>query len=515
MKTSDCWLKVDVVSTINDTFKAIGMETPDVDGLKAWIKDHNEVWDLYAQGYTLGLNQCEQPGSKIKIMQFKPRNVVELSAFVAAIRPGFKSLVQGFCGREKHVYGIPAMDKMLKLEGATGVTGENSYLMYDEQILHLAQYAGIEPGDAVTLIKSIKKKKKDKVIKYQERFVPGFKKYLIESEGDNEEHAEQTAKDTWKVIQDSASYLFNASHSLAMAYDSLYGAMLKTIAPFEFYRTLLQLYTDKKKKDKVSLAIDEMYANKKISFQIGKLGEDNREWLIDKEKSIISQRLDSIKYISKEAAEALYQIGLNKPATFTECMSAMRDAGIKKNQIELLIKIQYFDCYGKTEKLTKIYQEYMDGVNKCWSNPKSKPQRMEKIIELEKSLEDTDIDIHTRLAAENDFTGMCFAKDPEAYGKYFVLSVETRFGCKCQLYNCVKGHMTPTIRLSKNVLDERPFKEGDMLILTRENQKQKKKFKFVDGRRIPTDEIEWWIDGYKVIPKPEEKKVKDNGKEED
>lgn len=202
------WLKVDVVSVINDTFAAIGQETPDVDGLKKWIEENPQVWDLYAKGFTLGLNQCEQYGSKLKVMQFKPKNVVDLAAFVAGIRPGFKSLVAGFCAREPHTYGIPAMDKMLKLEGASGVTGENSYLMYDEQVLHLAQYAGITPGDAVTLIKSIKKKKKDKVEHYREAFIPGFTKYLIESEGDNQEHAEQTAKDTWKVIQDSASYLF-------------------------------------------------------------------------------------------------------------------------------------------------------------------------------------------------------------------------------------------------------------------------------------------------------------------
>ena len=509
-------LMVDVVSEINDTFAAIGMETPSVDGLKAWIAEHPEVWDLYALGFTLGLNQTEQPASRQKIMQFKPKNVVELAAFIAGIRPGFKSLIQSFCAREAHTYGIPAMDNMLKLEGATGQTGKNSYLMYDEQILHLAQAAGIEPGDAVTLIKSIKKKKHEKVQSYKDRFIPGFTKYLIEQEGDNEEHAEQTAKDTWKVINDSASYLFNASHSLAMAYDSLYGAMLKTIAPYEFYRTLLKLYTDKNKKDKISLAADEMMLNKGIKFTLGRYGEDNTDWLINKDKQLISQAISSMKYMSKQAAQDLYVAsqtftggeGTDK-IYFIDLLDYLKNnTCLDRRQLELLTWIGYFKPFGRTEKLDRMIKEFFDGPNKISANPKSKPTRLKALRELEDSLPDVHMDIHKRLTAENDFIGLCFSSDEEANGKYFVVSVENRYGVKCQLYNCRTGKLTPTIRISKNVLDSNPFNAGDMLIMTASNMKQRVKYKFMNGERVKTDEKEWWIEGYKVIEKPELKPKK-------
>lgn len=148
-------LRVAVVDVINKTFAAVGLSTPGVEDLKRLVDENPLVWNLYAKGYTLGLNQTEKAATTKKVMRFKPQNQVELAAFIAAIRPGAKSLVDDYVNRNPHTYGIPAMDKMLRLEGATGTTGESSWLFFDENVLHLAEAAGIDPGDAVLLIKSI------------------------------------------------------------------------------------------------------------------------------------------------------------------------------------------------------------------------------------------------------------------------------------------------------------------------------------------------------------------------
>ena len=50
--------------------------------------------------------------------------------------------------------------------------------------------------------------------------------------------------ETWQVIQDAAHYSFNASHSLSVAIDSIYGAYLKSHYPLEYYTTVLTLYAD-------------------------------------------------------------------------------------------------------------------------------------------------------------------------------------------------------------------------------------------------------------------------------
>ena len=50
--------------------------------------------------------------------------------------------------------------------------------------------------------------------------------------------------ETWTVVQDAARYSFNASHSLCVAIDSLYGAYLKSHYPLEYFSTVLSFYSE-------------------------------------------------------------------------------------------------------------------------------------------------------------------------------------------------------------------------------------------------------------------------------
>ena len=80
-------LRVIVVEIISKTFKRIGLPMMDVDELLDKVKNDKKVWELYSKGATQGLNQCEQPKSTERVMRYRPKNVVELSAFVDGIRP--------------------------------------------------------------------------------------------------------------------------------------------------------------------------------------------------------------------------------------------------------------------------------------------------------------------------------------------------------------------------------------------------------------------------------------------
>lgn len=200
-------LRVDVVKGIDACFKEVGKPVMSVNELLKEIDGNEKIWELYAKGFTQGLNQCERPASTRKVMQFKPKNIAELAYFIAAIRPGFKSNLQSFLARQTFTYGIPALDKLLKLEGTTGNTANSSYLIYDENILRCLKFAGIPGPEAYATIKAIKKKKRDKVLAVKEKFRTGFSKYLIETEHASEEAANDTVERAWKVIEDSASYL--------------------------------------------------------------------------------------------------------------------------------------------------------------------------------------------------------------------------------------------------------------------------------------------------------------------
>lgn len=489
-------LRVDVVKIINDTFAAVNQPVLSADELVAAVKDDARIWKLYEDGFTLGLNQCEKPKTTERVKRFKPKNTVELAAFIAAIRPGAKSLVDGFVARQFHNYGIPAMDEMLKLHGATGITGNSSFLFYDEQVMTLAKSAGIPPADANALIKAIKKKKLEQVTSYKERFIPGFIQYLKTEHGTEEELAKKTADDVWTVIQSSASYLFNASHAYAMCLDSLYGAYLKLHYPYEFYAVMLKLYSEKGNKDKISQIINEMKAYAGIRMLPGRFGQDNRDWYIDKEHNTISQSLSSIKFISKTAADDLYQTATLQFNTFTDVLRHLQmNTCLNTRQIKALIWVGYFNQFGKTAKLMAVFDEFFEGKQKLTKTIKSFEKRLAANREYEAVQDDISLPIDQIIRNESDLLGLCFSTDDTLPDNiYFVEEIDDKYGVKAKLYSINRG-TSGVMKVSKRNYDQEILYPGSVISLDGWKKRQRSIFK--DGKRVPlNDEFDLWLEKY-------------------
>ncbi len=231
-------LHVDVVKVNREAFERAGLEQPSVGELLKLTSNDRETWRMYADGLTLGINQVEQPKTREKVMQYKPRNITELSSFVAAVRPAFKSMLPIFLERRHFDYGIPALDRLVQTREMT-----SSFIIFQEQIMKILQSAGFTAPDSYAAIKAISKKKAEKVLKLKEQFMEGFTKLT----GDP-----AATEKVWTIINDATSYLFNASHAVCVALDSLYGAYLKAHYPLEFYTALLSNYAQKGDKDRIS-----------------------------------------------------------------------------------------------------------------------------------------------------------------------------------------------------------------------------------------------------------------------
>ena len=81
-------LTVQVVNLIYRGYQRIGMEPPSVQELLQWCAEDPSPWGLYHKGCTLCLNQVEKTGTSARAGIYKPSNISELCAFIAAIRPG-------------------------------------------------------------------------------------------------------------------------------------------------------------------------------------------------------------------------------------------------------------------------------------------------------------------------------------------------------------------------------------------------------------------------------------------
>ena len=353
------YLIVDSIGLTYDIYKEIGIEPYSVNQLLEKVKDDKKVWDIYANGFTQCVNQCEQPKSTAKVMRYKPKNISELTQFVAGIRPSFQSMYHTFESREHFEYGIKALDQLLQDEYCS-----SSFILYQESLMKVLEFAGFPMSDTYTIIKAISKKK-DYIIKdAKPKFIKNFALAILATGETNDNNkANELATQVWTIVENSAAYGFNSAHAYCMAIDSVTIAYLKAYYPLEFYKVVLQRFTNKGEKNKVALIKQEMI---KRGFKLREIqfGDDNRQFNIDKENNCIIQTMSSIKDMPKLVPTALYEMGNKGIKNRAELyQTLMDDSRINSKAIEILFKLNYFSKFGSPKKLMtefEIYKKYID-----------------------------------------------------------------------------------------------------------------------------------------------------------
>lgn len=474
-------LKVDVVLLIDLIYKRIGLKHHTVNELMELVKNDQAVWDIYANGYTMGVNQVEKASTTRKSMKYKPRNVSELSAFIAAIRPAFKSMYSKLENREDFSYGIPAFDKILQTEELP-----QSFILYQEQTMNTLNYAGFPIDECYGIIKAIAKKHPEKVKPLKERFITGFKDKIMQDDGIPADKAEEDSARVWQIISDSCGYGFNSAHAYCMALDSLYNAYLKAHYPYEFYEVLLQTYSDKGKKDKVAELKQEM--SKAFGIKEGeyKFGLDNRKFKADPDNQTIYPSLLSIKGLSQGCANDLYAMGQKKYENFYELWKDMKKKkNLNSGKVNTLIEIGYFDDFGtigKIKRFIDILDQLYDRSQFSKSNPpveflpiiRKYSEETDKqyrkfdydaaLTEIWETLEDTDIPFNERLKYELQNIGYVKTLVPDMSPDYaFVQEYECKYkNPKLTLYRLADGS-TEIVKVRRKKYDEAPINIGDII----------------------------------------------------
>ena len=474
-------LKVDVVLLIDLIYKRIGLKHHTVNELMELVKNDQAVWDIYANGYTMGVNQVEKASTTRKSMKYKPRNVSELSAFIAAIRPAFKSMYSKLENREDFSYGIPAFDKILQTEELP-----QSFILYQEQTMNTLNYAGFPIDECYGIIKAIAKKHPEKVKPLKERFITGFKDKIMQDDGIPADKAEEDSARVWQIISDSCGYGFNSAHAYCMALDSLYNAYLKAHYPYEFYEVLLQIYSDKGKKDKVAELKQEM--SKAFGIKEGeyKFGLDNRKFKADPDNQTIYPSLLSIKGLSQGCANDLYAMGQKKYENFYELWKDMKKKkNLNSGKVNTLIEIGYFDDFGtigKIKRFIDILDQLYDRSQFSKSNPpveflpiiRKYSEETDKqyrkfdydaaLTEIWETLDDIDIPFNERLKYELQNIGYVKTLVPDMSPDYaFVQEYECKYkNPKLTLYRLCDG-TTEVVKVRRKKYDEAPINIGDII----------------------------------------------------
>jgi DNA polymerase-3 subunit alpha len=183
------------------------------------LDNNEEIYSRFQNNDLLpyGLYQISADCAYGVLNQIKPKNIYELSDVNACARPGALSYVRGYVLGD-HPCPHPVFEKVL--------SRTRNFCLYQEQMMQMAVAVGFTLEEAEMLRKIVGKKLVDKVKEWREKIYT-----RCEQNGFNREIGDIL----WKVLEDSAKYSFNLSHSLSTSYLSALTVYLKYKYPVEFY----------------------------------------------------------------------------------------------------------------------------------------------------------------------------------------------------------------------------------------------------------------------------------------
>ena len=511
--TSDVWkflkndyLTVKVWKIISDFYKMIGQPIPNIRELLQ--KVDNRTWKLYEDGMTATLNQADTDISTSMLKRYKPQTDAEMSAFVAAIRPGFASLVNTFLDREPYSTGVTEIDEILQ--------PSYHFMLYQESIMAFLVWCGMKEDHTYDIIKKISKKKFTPEAKEELRqeLLLGYKAKLGTEEGFDE---------VWQVVDDAARYSFNAAHAVSVAYDSIYGAEAKEHHPLEYFTTVLNEYqSDNEKTSRIIAELD--YFG--IHLENIKFGKSKSEYTFDKNTNTIYKSISSIKYCNEVIANELYELGKNN--TYKNFVDVIKDiktkTSVNSRQLQILTILNFFSDYGSNKKLLqiiKMFEKFYDrkqikkadvevlGIDLnefegCYDNETQKMYKdlhMDRYVEkMSKKIEDKPLSIKEQIKYEQEYLEYIIYSNPKAPKNMFYV-VEAKFYKDktkpyLNLYNLRTGDTLKTKITSGKSFVERPFQTGNVINVT--EFREKNKMKMVNGTWVKTPEMEKIVVGWDV-----------------
>lgn len=514
-------LIVDVVGLTDDIWKRIGKPSITNNQLEVLLasEEGSKAWDIYANGYTLCVNQCEKEGTKLKCMRYKMTNTAELSAFVAGIRPAFASLLNNFLSRKSYSTGVPALDEVLK--------DSFSYMLYQESIMAYLNWLGIEMKETYDIVKKISKKKfAPEVLKELEN---RCKTQWIINVGN-----EKGFKETWTVMEDAVSYAFNSAHSYCVGNDGAEIAYLKAYYPYETYEVALNRFDKKKNKEKVGFLKVEMKKAFNINEGELKFGLDNRNFTLDKENQCINPSLTSIKNMGKNVADELYELSRsNKYESFFDLLIDIKKSSIDKTMLDILIKIDYFKDFANAQKIL----DFVVCFNLFFTKKAPKKATVEKnikernIIEIiERNSKPTEatytkfdditclkniwdatpnkiIPLQQAILNKNEIMGYVDYRNPDLDKRYVMISdIDTKYSPVMNTY-CLNNGVSIRCKIGKKIWNNKPLEENQFIYIHSMERKfgQKKVGETIDAKGKakpvfePTDVLVWWITSYSII----------------
>ena len=339
------FLALRYLTIIDNAEKKIKERVPAFD-LSAADTADAKTYELISSGQTSGLFQLESGGMRRMLTKLRPSNIEDIIAAIALYRPGPMDSIPKYIERKhdpsKIEYKIQSLAPILDVTYGC--------IVYQEQVMQIfREIAGYSFGHADIVRRAISKKKSSVLLSERQAFIDG-----AVSQGESE----TTAAELFDEIVSFANYAFNRSHAAAYAVLAFRTAYLKAHYPKEYYAALITSVFGSS--DKIAEYSSECA---QIGIKILPPDVNRSEAGFGVEDEGIRYGLLSIKNIGGPFIDALTD-ERRKGGEFTDFddfLSRMKQRGMNKKQLEMLIKSGSLDGIGvRRSQLLAVYESAME-----------------------------------------------------------------------------------------------------------------------------------------------------------
>lgn len=506
------------ISIIKDCCKYANVEYPKCHTIDF---EDEEVWkDMTECG--IGIFQFEGDYAHRLLKDFEPHKINDLSLINASLRPSGESYRDNLIAKIPNKNPSEIIDELLK--------ENNGYLVFQEDtIAFLQNICGLSGSDADNIRRAIGRKQKDRLEKAMPQILEG---YCSKSDKPREE-AELEAKTFLQIIEDSANYQFGKNHSTGYSIIGYYCAYFRYHYPLEFVTAYLN---NAKNSDDINDG-QELARLKGITFKQPKFRYSKAEYFMDKENNAIYKGIASIKYMNENVANEMYELKDNKYSNFMELLIDLQEkTSLNSRQLNILISSNFFDEFGKSQKLFDIVDLYNNimakkikstkgevSFNKTnppypkeliekYATDKSKEDRYKQYKvenveglcnELMENILDMEMSSIKKVRINLEMMGECsYHFEDYANSICVVLDVDTKYKTKkAKLFNIASGKIAD-VKIGEGDFGFLPFKSLDVIEIYSLVKKPKKVEIVVDGKkkwRNSDTEVEFWLTEYIVL----------------
>ena len=531
-------LRLDTIEIINETCKLAGIErlTPDnmdITDVNVWNSMRDDTTQIFQWEGKTGDDYIKKLLSDENIKKFQEVDdnvdrMTLLSIGNSAIRPAGASYREDLANGVVRKSGSDAIDEFLK--------PTFGYLVFQCQIIDfLHQYCGFTMGEADIVRRHFAKKTGTEddipVIKdggymkdkdgneKKDHYIKGFIATMREKYGMPKEEAEDAIVAFLQVIIDASKYLFSLNHSQPYSYEGYACGWLRYYYTLEFITVSMNINIGKEDK---TIALTNFAKKMGIEIRPPKFRHSKSKYFCDKKENCIYKGIGSIKFMNDKVADELYELRNNNYADFIDLLISLSKTSINSRQLDILIKLDFFQEFGNPNQLLRYTQLFNDIYSKKqFKKEKIKEMGLQEVdirqfAEKESDKMFTKVDTYhllkylvaiievpqtsivEKIKYQSELLGYISIKNEQYKGIGFVTSVDSKYAPKLKVYALANGN-TIDCKIDKRTFNYNKLSVGDLVRIEGTTYKPQQRRTETGFEPIPGTKVLWLTKYKKVV----------------